>query len=65
VRDFALYWATALTPVAFVAVGELSDAVGVRAVMAVCGLAAMALTIAILFVPGIRDIENEVSLSGM
>lgn len=63
VRSLDWLAATALAPLAFVGVGQLSDVVGVRPVMAACGLAASALTVAIFLLPGMRDTEGAISLS--
>jgi MFS family permease len=63
VRSFDWLTATALTPLAFAVVGQLSDAVGVRPVMAACGIAASALTVAIFLLPGMRALEGKVVLS--
>jgi DHA3 family tetracycline resistance protein-like MFS transporter len=63
VRSLDWLAATALAPLAFAAVGQLSETVGVRAVMAACGVTATALTLAIFLLPGMREVERTVSLS--
>jgi hypothetical protein len=63
VRSFDWLAATALTPVAFAGVGQLSETVGVRPVMAACGVVASVLTVAIFLLPGMRALEGKVSLS--
>jgi MFS family permease len=65
VRSFDWLAATALTPVAFAGVGQLSETVGVRPVMAACGVAASALTVAIFLLPGMRALEGKISLSSV
>ena len=63
VRSFDSLAAFALTPLAFVAVGLLSESVGVRPVMAASGILAIALTVAIYLLPGTRETEGKISLS--
>jgi hypothetical protein len=65
VRSLDWLTATALAPVGFAVVGQLSEAVGTRTVMAACGLAASALTAAIFLLPGMRALEGKISLSSM
>ena len=62
VRSLDWMTATALTPLAFAGVGQLSETVGVRPVMAACGIAASLLTIAIFLLPGMRALEGKISL---
>ena len=63
VRSFDWLAATALTPLAFAGVGQLSETIGVRPVMAACGIGASVLTVAIFLLPGMRSLEGKVSLS--
>ena len=65
VRSLDWVTATALAPLGFVAVGQLAEAYGDRAVMAICGVTAMALTVAVFNLPGMRETEGEISLSGV
>jgi MFS family permease len=65
VRSLDWLAATALTPLAFAGVGQLSESVGVRPVMAACGIAASALTVAIFLLPGMRALEGKISLSSV
>jgi DHA3 family tetracycline resistance protein-like MFS transporter len=64
-RVRSLDWLAAfgLTPVGYVAVGQAAEAVGVRPVMAACGLVGIVLTAGVLLIPGIRQTEGKISLS--
>jgi MFS family permease len=64
-RVRSLDWLAAfgLTPLGYVFVGQAADAFGVRPVMAACGLVGIVLTAGVLLIPGIRQLEGEVSLS--
>lgn len=66
-RVRSLDWLAAfgLTPLGFVLMGPLSDALGVRGAMAACGLVGSALTVAVFLIPGIRQLEGKVSVSGV
>ena len=63
-RVRSLDWLAAfgLTPLGYVVVGQAADAFGVRPVMAACGLLGLILTAGVLLIPGIRQLEGEVSL---
>lgn len=64
-RVRSLDWLAAfgLTPLGYVFVGQAADAFGVRPVMAACGLVGIVLTGGVLLIPGIRQLESQVSLS--
>ena len=62
VRSMDSFAAFALTPVAMAVVGPAADAVGVRPVLAVSGIAASALTIAVFLLPGMRETEGRIRL---
>ena len=64
-RVRGLEWLAAfgLTPLAYVVVGQLAQAVGARAVMAAFGLAGVALTAVVYRLPGMRETEGEIRLS--
>ena len=62
VRSMDSFAAFALTPVAMAVVGPAADAVGVRPVLAVSGIAASALTIAVFLLPGMRETEGPIRL---
>ena len=63
VRSLDSFAAFALTPVAMAVVGPAADAFGVRPVLAVGGVAAATITVAIYFLPGMRETEGRISLS--
>jgi hypothetical protein len=63
VRALELLAAYALTPLAYVVVGQLSEEAGARQVMAACGLAGVALTVVAYRLPGMRETEGRVRLS--
>ena len=65
VRSLDWLAAFALTPLGYVAVGHVAEAAGVRPVMAACGLIAVALTVGVFLIPGIRSLEGKVSLSSV
>jgi len=65
VRSLDWLAASALSPLAFVLVGALSESVGVRPVLAACGIAACLLTVAIFLLPGMRALEGKIFLSGV
>jgi DHA3 family tetracycline resistance protein-like MFS transporter len=60
-RVRSLDWLTSvgLVPVSFVVIGPLAEVVGVRAVLAGCGVVAFAITVAIFLLPGMRATERE------
>ena len=64
VRSLDSFAAFALTPLAMAVIGPAADVFGVRPVLAVCGILASALTVAAFLLPGMRDTEGQVSLSG-
>ncbi|HZB23659.1 MAG TPA: MFS transporter [Gaiellaceae bacterium] len=63
VRSLDSFAAFALTPVAMAVVGPAAELVGVRPVLAVSGVAAATITVAIYFLPGMRETEGRISLS--
>jgi hypothetical protein len=62
VRSLDSFAAFALTPVAMAVVGPAADIVGVRAVLAVSGIAAAAVTVAVFLLPGMRETEGRIRL---
>jgi MFS family permease len=62
VRSLDSFAAFALTPVAMAIIGPAAAAIGVRPVLAVCGLAAGAVTIAVFLLPGMRETEGRIRL---
>ena len=48
---------------AYLFVGQAAEAFGVRPVMAACGLVGLVLTAGVLLIPGVRELEGEISLS--
>ena len=64
VRSLDSFAAFALTPVAMAVVGPAADLVGVRTVLAVSGIASSALTLGAFLLPGMRETEGKVFLSG-
>jgi MFS family permease len=64
VRSLDSFAAFALTPLAMAVIGPAADVFGVRPVLAVCGILASALTVAAFLLPGMRDTESQISLSG-
>jgi MFS family permease len=64
VRSLDSFAAYALTPVAMAVVGPAADAFGVRPVLAVSGILAAMLTAAAYLLPGMRETEGKVLLSG-
>jgi MFS family permease len=64
-RVTSLDWfvSTSLVPVSFALTGPVSHALGAQATLVAGGLAAALVTIAFLFVPGVRDTERDGSLS--
>jgi len=62
VRSLDSFAAFALTPVAMAVVGPAADLVGVRPVLAVGGVACAAITVAIFFLPGMRETEGRFRL---
>ena len=63
VRSVDWLAATALVPLSFVIVGPLADWAGVRPVMIGCGVLGLIFTVAAFLLPGMRDIESQISLS--
>lgn len=63
VRSLDWLSSVGLVPVSFAVIGPLAEWVGVRPVLAGCGLAAVALTVAIYLLPGMRETEGKVSLA--
>ena len=66
-RVRSLDWLAAfgLTPLGYVVVGQTADVVGVRPVMATCGAVGLVLTVCVVLIPGIRQLEGKVSLSSV
>jgi MFS family permease len=64
VRSLDSFAAFALTPLALAVIGPAADVFGVRPVLAVCGLVASALTVVAFLLPGMRETEGKISLSG-
>jgi MFS family permease len=64
VRSLDFFAAFALTPLAMAVIGPAADVFGVRPVLAVSGLLASALTVAAFLLPGMRETEGQISLSG-
>jgi hypothetical protein len=64
VRSIDWLAATALVPLSFVIVGPLAGMAGVRTVMVACGVLGAIFTVAAFLLPGIRDTERQLSLSG-
>jgi len=66
-RVRGLEWLAAfgLTPLAYVVVGQVSDVVGARSVMAACGILSVALTAMVFLLPGVRELEGKISLSSV
>lgn len=62
VRSLDSFAAFALTPVAMAVVGPAADVVGVRPVLAVGGVACATITVAIFFLPGMRETEGRLRL---
>jgi len=63
VRSLDAFAAFALTPVMMAIMGPATDAFGVRAVLAVSGIAGMAITVLVFLLPGMRETEGRISLS--
>ena len=63
-RVTSLNWSvsTSLVPVSFALTGPVSAGLGAQTTLVVAGLAAAAVTMAFLFVPGVRDTERDDSL---
>ncbi|HET9675317.1 MAG TPA: MFS transporter [Gaiellaceae bacterium] len=53
-----------LVPLSFAVVGPIADVVGVRPVMVACGVGGVLLSLAAFLLPGMRDTESQISLSG-
>ncbi len=64
VRSLDSFAAFALTPLAMAVIGPAADVFGVRPVLAACGIVASMLTVAAFLLPGMRDTEGQISLSG-
>jgi MFS family permease len=64
VRSVESLAAFALTPVAMAVVGPAADLVGVRAVLAAGGILGATLTLAVFLLPGMRETEGRIRLSG-
>ena len=62
VRSLDSFAAFALTPVAMAIVGPAAEHFGVRPVLAVGGVAATAVTVAIFYLPGMRETEGPIRL---
>ena len=64
-RVRSLDWLAAfgLTPFGYLLVGQVAESVGVREVMAVSGVVAVALTLAVFLIPGMRETEGKIRLS--
>jgi hypothetical protein len=64
VRSLDSFAAFALTPLALAVIGPAADVFGVRPVLAACGIVASALTVVAFLLPGMRETEGRISLSG-
>lgn len=66
-RVRSLDWLAAfgLTPLGYVLVGQVAEAVGVRPVLLACGLVGIVLTGAVLLIPGIRGLEGRIVLTSV
>jgi DHA3 family tetracycline resistance protein-like MFS transporter len=62
VTSFDWFMSTSLVPVSFALTGPVSHALGAQATLVAAGLAAGLVTIAFLFVPGVRDTERNGAL---
>jgi MFS family permease len=62
VKSMDSFAAFALTPVAMAVVGPAADLFGVRPVLAVSGIAASAVTVAVFLLPGMRETEGRIRL---
>jgi MFS family permease len=63
VRSLDSFAAFALTPALMAVMGPAADVFGVRAVLAVAGIAASIVTVLIFLLPGMRETEGRISLS--
>jgi hypothetical protein len=63
-RVSSLDWfiSTGLVPLSFAVTAPLAAAVGARATFLVAGVLGAAVTLAFLFVPGVRDIDDQAAL---
>jgi DHA3 family tetracycline resistance protein-like MFS transporter len=63
-RVTSLDWfvSTSLVPISFALTGPVSAGLGAQTTLVVAGIAAAAVTLAFLFVPGVRDTERDDSL---
>jgi hypothetical protein len=59
-RVTSLDWmiSISLTPISFAITGPVADAIGVRETLVAAGVLGTAVTLAFLFVPGMRDLER-------
>jgi DHA3 family tetracycline resistance protein-like MFS transporter len=59
-RVSSLDWliSISLLPISFALTGPAAAAVGARTTLAIAGIAGAALTVAALFLPGMRDVED-------
>src|SRR6202008_817807 len=59
-RGASLAWfvPTSLVPISFALTGPVSGALGVQSTLVLAGLIACVVTLAFLFVPGVRDLER-------
>ena len=48
-----------LTPISFAIIGPVADAVGVEETLVAAGLIGSVITLAFLFLPGMRDLERK------
>ena len=62
VRSLDSFAAFALTPVAMALIGPASAAIGVRPVLATCGIAAGVVTVTVFLLPGMRETEGRIRL---
>ena len=53
---------TSLVPISFALTGPVSAGLGAQTTLIVAGIAASAVTVAFLFVPGVRDTERDGSM---
>jgi DHA3 family tetracycline resistance protein-like MFS transporter len=64
VRSLDSFAAFALTPAVMAAMGPAANTFGVRPVLAVSGIAAASITVLVFLLPGMRETEGRISLSG-
>jgi len=65
VRSVDWLAAIGLVPLSFAVIGPVAAWVGVRPVLAVCGLGGIALSVAAFLLPGMRETEGKISLASV